>query len=817
MKIPLPIALLLIALSLAVVGVVAYFQVNTLDGPEPVPVIDPKLPYQTEEAWTVREVAQSLADLAAFGAGKASQPVEVAESSVDGVYNIRSSSGRFSVDVRGGIWSPTTYSELATKMAGAPSGLQQQPVPDWSNLLNPGFQNLAEENRRISDWLTKEPKSADGHVQAALLLGTIGLNDRASDFRDPRRVMNRMTAHLALARALGVDEGDPAHRVASAMLLTLAGNQSAAVEEINGWPETDELAPWKSLLLLRNTGDWRLVEHLGPQTPPAVRNEFIDAMVRSITPRAGFDYIRERSVSPDVAIWRIFNEAPMSVQLGHVFQKRMLEFELAETAAAAKFYGLPVAADRADWLRDYLETPAGSVVVETPNGRMVDVAGRDIFADFHQRHLLGGISGLFQFLHDYWGVRDQAQQLREFVLSELPDLRLKPFLVRLIARTDDDQRAANPAGEAVIFKAPESVTPEMWATLRRDAAGKERFSAPDFHGWFSPEVPRQTAFETSLRLYSIGVGDENDANWLGELWKRSPFDYTLSCFNAFLDEGKSWAISLPVLDKWLAKILPYNVSAMKRRAVPLESDPVAYAEAMEPVIRFDPDQLIQVAAVAEKRGYDDLREKYLLRAFEDADNRVWMANESPWLVARLYESGRVEKAREVADAAAEVYSYSGLQAAIWLAEAEGRWKDAMELARKTDERYNEGPSEQVACYLRMNERSPDEAAAFVDVVKEVFPDGIQKATLTDFSGPPSAGSRIDSASAQLERFGLKPGQIIVGLDGYRVDSYEQYAAIRGLREDPTMKIIAWDGQEYREMEGTVAGRRFHVEMSTYRK
>lgn len=815
MKVPAPVAVLLIALSLLVVGAILYFQVSSLDGPEPPPLISPKLPYQTEEAWMVSEVTQTLSDLIAFGAGKKTKPVRVKETSEDGVYEVRSSLGEFSLDVRSGIWNPSTYSPLATKAVASTGECDENPPSALMNLLEPGFQNLAEENRRISDWLTREPGSAPAHVQAALLLGSIGLNDHAGLFRDPRQVLNRMTAHLALARALGISESDDSFLVASALLKTLTGNQSEAVSLIETWPEKEALTPWKNLLLLRNTNDWRLVEEIDATTPAALRNEAVRARVVAITPGAALDFLRKNEIEPDATIWRIFNEANLGVELGHVFNKPILDVEFSESAIAAKHFDIPVEEDNADWVLKYLNTPAAGVVRKTRNGPAIEVAGQDIFADYHQRHLLAGFSKLFSFLQDMWGVRDQAGQLKNYVLNEMPDLRLKPFLIRDIARSDAERHAANPAGEAVIFKAPETVTPLMWAALRRNQQKQDVTPAPDFHGWFSPEVPRQTAFETGERLYAIGVGDESDSAWLGELWQRAPYDYPLSAFNAYLEQGQSWTIPAPVLEKWFARVLPYNIPAMQRRADALQSDPEAFAAAMEKVIRFAPNTLLDVACVAGSHGRDDLREEYLLRAFAEAEDRVWMANESTWLVARLYTTGRVEKAREVADAAAEVYSYRGLESALWLAEAQGRWGEAMEIAKKIDQRYNEDPCEQVACYLRMNQQAPMQSAAFHGMEKKLFPKGLKKAALSDFTGPPTNGTRIDSNSTKLQNFGLVPGQIIVGLDGYKVDSMPQYQAIRRLRSDDEMTIIAWDGQSYREITGSVPRRFFDVDMTTY--
>lgn len=49
-------------------------------------------------------------------------------------------------------------------------------------------------------------------------------------------------------------------------------------------------------------------------------------------------------------------------------------------------------------------------------------------------------------------------------------------------------------------------------------------------------------------------------------------------------------------------------------------------------------------------------------------------------------------------------------------------------------------------------------------------------------------------SAEAMKAGLKPGDVLVALNGFRVHTYEQHRVIRSLRKAPELNLIVWHGQ-----------------------
>ena len=58
--------------------------------------------------------------------------------------------------------------------------------------------------------------------------------------------------------------------------------------------------------------------------------------------------------------------------------------------------------------------------------------------------------------------------------------------------------------------------------------------------------------------------------------------------------------------------------------------------------------------------------------------------------------------------------------------------------------------------------------------------------------------------------------IVVGLDGYKVESEPQYDYIRAQTTDPKMDFIVWRQNIYVEVHATVPYRKFHVDLDTYK-
>lgn len=781
----------------------------------------------TEEAWMVREISRNLVDLS--GAENTASTVSVRKLADEGGetrYEVKTGDKAQVISITPGVWHPASYASLAKEFFVVETTAAEPADSDMDCagvLLSPSLQTFIAENQRISRFLREQPASVSGHVQAALLLGTIALNDYSGQFRDVRPVLNRLAAHLAVADAHGGMSIKAGRQLAEILRLTLCGQQAEALVALKDFPSAGDktLEEWSSVLILRNTCDWREGRERALVGSQALKQEYFRSLVRSVGADRGLQFIKDAGVKPSAGYWRIANEVSLSVENGHRFTKALLGVELQESAAAAKAYGFEVEKNDFGWLQRYADIPEGTPLENRTGGRVIDVAGKNLLSGYHQRHLMQAAQKTFGFLHDNWGVKDEAAKLETFIDENLYGLHYTPFLKRMIARNDASRREENARCEVIIRDHPERVTPALWVSLRDNESGRRVLPFPDHHGWFRPEVPHGTAFEISERLYQIGVGDENDDVWMKQLWERTPYSYVLARYNAYHENGDSYENMSPeIAGKWLRPLKDFNLRAMRMIAASYKGQPGLYQSEMEKAATLDPNLYLELGEYLEGRGLRDKAAQAYLQAYEKAEDRVYMANQSLPLIKYLYEKGDIAKATKVAEDAAEVYSYSGLGAYIWLLELQGKWKQALDMARKVDDRYNENkPVAEAACLIRLNEVDPAMAAAngYERKLSGVFPGGLKKVQLADFKSVPKKGVLIAGSSRQLVPFGLSENMVIVALNGIRTDTFDQYCLVRELSDDPRMNLIVWDGSDYRSSEGVLPGRKFGVDMVDYVK
>jgi hypothetical protein len=182
------------------------------------------------------------------------------------------------------------------------------------------------------------------------------------------------------------------------------------------------------------------------------------------------------------------------------------------------------------------------------------------------------------------------------------------------------------------------------------------------------------------------------------------------------------------------------------------------------------------------------------------------------LVDYDFRHGLHDEALKVAQAAGETDSEMGLSIYTYALEKLGRLDEAEAAAKRDDELY--GRDFWFSNFkLRHRDRYPQD---YANAVARSFPNGLVKARLADFSGAPKHGMQITSDSDMLKAAGLAPGDVIVELDGYRVDSGEQYDVIRALTMDSKMDFIVWRDGKYFELQALVPGRRMMVGTGTYR-
>ncbi len=165
------------------------------------------------------------------------------------------------VNVNGPIWSPAVYRDLATQLASA-VGLTvtntgaSQDASLISNLKYGMAQTIEQENLDLSAALQDDFINPRLHEKAAALLGAFLLRDHSGYFFEIRAPLSRMTAHLTMAQYLnGTNSYGINGQMAEAMLYTLMGDESLALDELNIIGTNNAaVVPMVRALWTRNTG-----------------------------------------------------------------------------------------------------------------------------------------------------------------------------------------------------------------------------------------------------------------------------------------------------------------------------------------------------------------------------------------------------------------------------------------------------------------------------------------------------------------------------------------------------------------------------------
>jgi hypothetical protein len=161
--------------------------------------------YTTEEERLVSEIAGSILNMAAFAdhfePGDPFQVRNVRLGHGRAKYSLARRAEVFTVEVPGHVWVPASYVRLARSFMAdaADPAVTEDPARDRTPLATLIGDGIAAQNLRLSRLLTEHPRSSALHERAALLLAAAA---RQAAVSDRRVLLCRMTAHLAVARAL---------------------------------------------------------------------------------------------------------------------------------------------------------------------------------------------------------------------------------------------------------------------------------------------------------------------------------------------------------------------------------------------------------------------------------------------------------------------------------------------------------------------------------------------------------------------------------------------------------------------------------------
>jgi tetratricopeptide (TPR) repeat protein len=202
------------------------------------------------------------------------------------------------------------------------------------------------------------------------------------------------------------------------------------------------------------------------------------------------------------------------------------------------------------------------------------------------------------------------------------------------------------------------------------------------------------------------------------------------------------------------------------------------------------------------------------RAFADPSlDAVALSNSSGWLVGYYYRHGRTAAALALAERSASTAAWQGTVTAALLYERLGRVEEAETAYRSAASGYDD-PAQLIGFYYRavVVRKQMQFEPAWKASLARVFPNGLVPVIADETK--PARGVVVTKDNARSRKAGLQADDIIVGLEGWRVDNLQQYNAINAFFEREQMQMTAWRGHLF-PITATNANRLFGIELRSY--
>jgi hypothetical protein len=566
------------------------------------------------------------------------------------------------------------------------------------------------------------------------------------------------------------------------ILLALANHQARALTELDKLrvgTRPEPLTAWLQALHMRITQDWRALA----QPAAASRLEKLEyfrarrATVRRERAMPLLEKLREQ-VAADFA--RIAQDSGVNVEDGHELITPALEFELEEAAAA---YFRVYDRSMPGLLSDALNHRAPRLISGAPH-----VLPWGAWAEFYQRHIAMNISMVDSFVRHALGNHDHANQLKHGFEAHLRQLTMFPVGTLRWTKGSEGTEADLKYLREIIglaAEAPELVPARAWQFAemgsRYEPVAKLMPKGDDWFKRPSPQVP----FEAGVRR---GASEEVES-----LLSAAPHDMLLLMA---MSEGDPNAAAVRQARELLTYHHDYDLRAIDTSVKYLDTGTQDLLSLQRKACAISPRDCMAMASTllywmdderAAAREYEN--------AFADPDlDAIARANESNWLVSYYYRTNQVDKAVALAEQAMRTGSGGGFNTHGRLSERLGKLDEAEEDFTANVNAYG-NKSGLIGFYYRRVQVDKNEAyrSKYERSLAEVFPDGLQPEP-TSMTGSPQKGVFVYRDSPYSRKYGVRTGDIIVGLEGWRVDSAEQYFAINAFKDDPAMKITLWRGQ-----------------------
>ena len=745
--------------------------------------------YKTEREWINRQIALDIDEMAAFADRR------VANQTADAVAATPWDPDSFLPNVY------TAFGDAAKAAANADA------VAFYPALTALDVPSLTDASAEVSRLLAANMRDPRAHESAALVVGAFALREAADWLTDVRWALNRMTAHLAIATALRPDQAPgPDGALANIILLSLSNRHARALtelERLGSGAAPEPLAAWVRAMRMRITRDWRVL----PQPAAATRIEKLEyfrARRLATQRRRAAEQLGDVAESNAADFARIAQDSPLGVEDGHEFIQPALEWELGEAHAAyQRIHSRPMPRP----LPAALNHRASRLI----NGDAPQVLPWGAWAEFFQRHIAMNVGMVDSFERHMLGAHDAANASKEDLNGRLGGLTLFPL--GTLRRTKGSRGTeADLAYIKEIIEltaaAPELVPVRAWKFAETGSHFEPvNPKMPQMTSWFAAATPA-IPFEAGIRygegmrateeIESLLTGSPHDTKLLIAIAKGDARDPAVTHARGLLAHHHDY--DLATLDASLA----FTEDAGERAALQRRGCSISSRDCLNlaGTLLYSGDE----------KGAAAMYESAL--ADPNMDD-VARARDSDWLVTYYHANGQIDKAIALAERAARTGANAGLNTRARLFERLGKLDAAEKDHLASAERYN-SPEGLLAFYYRRVEVDMNRAyqSKWDTWRPVVFPNGLQPAP-TSMPGVPPTGVFVYKDSAYLRDAGLRAGDIIVGVDGWRVDTEEQYWTIIDIKDDPTVRFTLSRGGQLVTVEATSPTRLFGGELQTH--
>jgi len=722
------------------------------------------------------------------------------------------------------IWEPEIYRPLSESLFSA-VGLPQDPVRAsdkeslelLKSLESFSAEEIEHQNAAVSKELGDDFRNPLLHQKAALLLGAFALREFSGPFCDVRSPLCRMTAHLAMARALAKDSSLTVNgQVAEAILYTLMNNQKDALARLAQLERTQpEAIRWVRALKARNTADYRLIDI--DKNPSFLETAaWCYAFSRSVDPSLAWERLVEKGGRKSADFCRIVNSMHYSVGTGHGLLELSLPLELKEVEAVARV-GLGPKVTQANLIAELNRLPEHCFSETASGNPQVRVIGWGQWAMFFRRHICHAMVENMDFMYRKWGVPDDAKEFSRKCDQSFAGLRLYPFVRRFNCTDTPSYHRAIDDGFVVTVNTPHLVSPAIWNYLCYTVSFAPLYSPnpnPHVNEWHKHNPPPGTAYNPHPRLNHPSLVNRPDKlAQLERLHELAPFDYDIADY--LLRQKYSEKATYEQQEEIFHPVVDYDSYIMSRLAK--VASPADYERLMLKATESNPYYYFSLGETFEQKDPAKAA-TYLEKGIRLCSDSVAGSGRAGWLIRYYQKNGQAKKAELLADWAAETYSYAGLKAKAEFLESAGRYSEAFDYCTKIKERYDKDAD--LLCFCRRYKTKTGDTRydeLLRKSLQQLFPNGLEKAVLADFTSAPSDGVIIREENELIKKAGLETGDIIVAVYGIKVHNFEQYDFGRDSNPGSEMDLIVWKKNRYLSVKASPPEHRFNATFKTFHR